>query len=51
MRGSTRRQRIASGGQPDRARTAYGTAVKLFPETDAGRLSKQRLDGLNRRPR
>ena len=37
--------------QPDRARTAYETAVKLFPETDAGRLSKQRLDGLNRRPR
>ena len=38
-------------GQPDRARAAYETAVKLFPETDAGRLSKQRLDGLNRRSR
>ena len=37
--------------QPDRARQAYETAVKNFPETDAGRLAKQRLDGLNRRPR
>ena len=38
-------------GAPDRARQAYETAVKNFPETDAGRLAKQRLDGLNRRPR
>ena len=38
-------------GQPDRARTAYEYAVKAFPDTDAGRLAKQRLDGLNRRPR
>ncbi len=38
--------------QPDKARAAYETAVKTFPETnDAVRLSKQRLDGLNRRPR
>ena len=37
--------------QPDRARQAYETAVKSFPETDAGRLAKQRLDGLNRRSR
>lgn len=35
--------------QPDRARAAYETAVKNFPETDAGRLARQRLDGLNRR--
>ena len=38
-------------GQPDRARTTYEYAVKAFPDTDAGRLAKQRLDGLNRRPR
>ena len=38
-------------GQPDRARTSYEYAVKAFPDTDAGRLAKQRLDGLNRRPR
>ena len=37
--------------QPDRARAAYETAVKNFSETDAGRLAKQRLDGLNRRSR
>ncbi len=38
--------------QPDRARAAYEFAVKTFPESnDAVRLSKQRLDGLNRRPR
>ena len=34
--------------QPDRAREAFDHAVKTFPETDAGRLAKQRLDGLNR---
>src|SRR5262245_59826182 len=38
-------------GQPDKAREAYDFAVKTFPDTDAGRLAKQRLDGLNRRPR
>ena len=38
-------------GQPDKAREAYEFAVKSFPDTDAGRLAKQRLDGLNRRPR
>jgi tol-pal system protein YbgF len=38
-------------GQPDKAREAYDFAVKNFPDTDAGRLAKQRLDGLNRRPR
>jgi tol-pal system protein YbgF len=38
-------------GQPDKARTAYEYEVKNFPETDAGRLARQRLDGLNRRPR
>lgn len=37
--------------QPDRARAAYETAVKNFAETDAGRLARQRLDGLNRRSR
>ena len=38
--------------QPDKARAAYEFAVKTFPETnDAVRLSKQRLDGLNRRQR
>lgn len=35
--------------QPDKAREAFDHAVKNFPETDAGRLAKQRLDGLNRR--
>jgi tol-pal system protein YbgF len=38
-------------GQPERARTAYEYAVRSFPDTDAGRLARQRLDGLNRRPR
>ncbi len=38
-------------GQPDKAREAYDYAVKTFPDTDAGRLAKQRLDGLSRRPR
>ena len=38
-------------GQPDKAREAYEYAVKSFPDTDAGRLAKQRLDGLSRRPR
>jgi len=37
-------------GQPDKAREAYENAVKTYPETDAGRLAKQRLEGLNRRP-
>lgn len=38
--------------QPDKARAAYEYAVKTFPESnDAVRLAKQRLDGLNRRPR
>jgi len=38
--------------QPDKARAAYELAVKTFPESnDAVRLSKQRLDGLNRRQR
>ena len=38
--------------QPDKARAAYEFAVKTFPEgNDAVRLSRQRLDGLNRRPR
>jgi tol-pal system protein YbgF len=38
-------------GQPDKARTAYEYAVKHYGETQAGTLSKQRLDGLNRRAR
>jgi tol-pal system protein YbgF len=38
-------------GQPDKARDAYEFAVKNFADTDAGRLAKQRLDGLNRRTR
>jgi tol-pal system protein YbgF len=38
-------------GQPDKARAAYEYAVKHFGETQAGTLSKQRLDGLNRRAR
>ena len=37
--------------QPDQARAAYEYAVKHFGETQAGTLSKQRLDGLNRRAR
>jgi tol-pal system protein YbgF len=38
-------------GQPDRARAAYEYAIKHFGETQAATLSKQRLDGLNRRAR
>lgn len=38
-------------GQPDKARAAYEYAVKHYGETQAGTLSKQRLDGLNRRAR
>lgn len=38
-------------GQPDKARAAYEYAVKHYGETQAGTLSKQRLDGLNRRTR
>jgi tol-pal system protein YbgF len=38
-------------GQPDKARAAYEYAVKHYGETQAGTLSKQRLDGLNRRSR
>jgi tol-pal system protein YbgF len=34
--------------QPDRAREAYEFLVKTTPDSDAGRLAKQRLDGLNR---
>jgi tol-pal system protein YbgF len=37
--------------QPDKARAAYEYAVKHYGETQAGTLSKQRLDGLNRRGR
>jgi len=37
--------------QPDKARAAYEYAVKHYGETQAGTLSKQRLDGLNRRSR
>jgi tol-pal system protein YbgF len=38
--------------QPDRARESYEMAVRTFPDTDAGRLARQRLDALNRqRPR
>jgi tol-pal system protein YbgF len=37
--------------QPDRARAAYEYAVKNYGETQAGMLSKQRLDGLNRQTR
>lgn len=38
--------------QPDRARESYDLALKSFPDTDAGRLARQRLDALNRqRPR
>jgi tol-pal system protein YbgF len=37
--------------QPDKARAAYEYAVKHYGETQAGTLSKQRLDGLNRRAR
>jgi tol-pal system protein YbgF len=34
--------------QLDRAREAYDFLVKTAPDSDAGRLAKQRLDGLNR---
>ena len=31
-------------GQPDKARAAYEFVVKNFPDSDAGRIAKQRLD-------
>ncbi|MFN2446155.1 MAG: tetratricopeptide repeat protein [Vicinamibacterales bacterium] len=34
--------------QPDRARESHEGAVKNFPDSDAARLSKQRLDALSR---
>jgi tol-pal system protein YbgF len=38
-------------GQPDKAREAFEFVVKNYPDSDAGRLSKQNLDRLNRRTR
>jgi tol-pal system protein YbgF len=38
-------------GQPDKARAAYEYAVKNYGETQAGTLSKLRLDGRKRRGR
>ena len=37
--------------QLDRARESFETVLKNFPDHDAARLAKQRLDGLNRRPK
>ena len=34
--------------QPDRAREGYEFVIKAQPDSDAGRLAKQRLDSLNR---
>jgi tol-pal system protein YbgF len=38
-------------GQVDRARESWETVIKLFPESDAALLAKQRLDRLARPPR
>lgn len=35
-------------GQIDRARESYEAAIKNYPDSEAARLSKQRIDGLNR---
>jgi len=37
-------------GQVDAARASWEAVAKNFPESDAGRLAKQRLDGLGRTP-
>ena len=37
-------------GQLDAARESWDTAVKNFPDSDAGRLAKQNLDRVARRP-
>jgi len=37
-------------GQTDRARESWEYVVKNFPNTDAGRLARQRLDQIIRRP-
>ncbi len=36
-------------GQTERARDSWEFVVKNFPNSDAGRLAKQRLEQLNRR--
>jgi tol-pal system protein YbgF len=38
-------------GEIDAARTAWEAVVKAYPDSDGGRLAKQRLDGLSRQPR
>lgn len=38
-------------GQVDKAREAFDYVVRAYPDSDAGRLAKQNLDRLNRRPR
>jgi len=37
-------------GQLDAARASWETAVKVYPDSDAGRLAKQNLDRIARRP-
>jgi tol-pal system protein YbgF len=37
-------------GQVDAARASWEAVAKNFPESDAGRLAKQRLDGLGKTP-
>ena len=37
-------------GQVDAARASWEAVARNFPESDAGRLAKQRLDGLGRTP-
>jgi tol-pal system protein YbgF len=38
-----------SAGQSDSARTSWEQAIKLYPESQAAQLSRQRLDRLARR--
>jgi tol-pal system protein YbgF len=38
-------------GQTDKAREAFEYVVKNYPDSDAGRLARQNLDRLTRRPR
>lgn len=39
---------LAATKQPDRAREAYETLTKLFPDSDLSRLARQRLDAMAR---
>lgn len=41
---------FSSLGQTPQARASFELAVKNFPDSDAGRLARQQLDRLNRKP-